>query len=215
MSLKTIPMGKIKLGTIVYTSASNAYNRKNPRQLASKWRNKEVQVEKLHKFAGVNCVAYVKGVGFFAASQISWGTTTPTPAPAPTPALPSGYASKNFKYSEFMCGCGRRYCNGIGGIPRATWEGRIRKLAAVLEKGRALAGKPVHIMSGTRCRTWNAREGGVGGSQHLMGEAADVNIKGMNSASIWLKVNTNGGTGTGGGHYPHVDVRGYKTTWKY
>lgn len=215
MALKTIPMGKIKLGNIVYTSAANAYNHKNPRPLASKYRGKEMQVEKLHKFAGVNCVAQVKGIGFFAASQISWSTSTPAPAPTPTPSLPAGYASKNFKYSEFECGCKRRYCDGRGGIPLATWQGRVRKLAEVLEKGRALAGKPVQIKSGTRCKTWNKNQGGVGGSQHLMGEAADVNIVGMNSASIWLKVNTNGGTGTGGGHFPHVDVRGYRTTWKY
>lgn len=44
----------------------------------------------------------------------------------------------------------------------------------VLDPARRVFGGPVSVSSGYRCPKHNAEVGGVGGSQHLKGEAADI-----------------------------------------
>ena len=48
----------------------------------------------------------------------------------------------------------------------------------VLEPLRVAMGKPIKISSGFRCQELNKKVGGVYNSQHLKGQAADINIQG-------------------------------------
>lgn len=74
-----------------------------------------------------------------------------------------------FKREEFRCKCGACYCNGFPAEPK-------EQLVELLDAARANFGRPVHIVSGLRCPTWNSIQGGVANSQHMYGEAADVRI---------------------------------------
>lgn len=53
-------------------------------------------------------------------------------------------------------------------------EANLRRLAATLEKVRAILGHPLTITSGYRSPALNAAVGGVGDSAHLHGLAADI-----------------------------------------
>lgn len=70
--------------------------------------------------------------------------------------------TKNFKVSEFTCHCG---C-GFNIIDQ-----RVIDMAQVI---RDELGVPVHVNSGCRCVENNARQGGVKGSFHTKGKAADL-----------------------------------------
>ena len=70
--------------------------------------------------------------------------------------------SKNFKVSEFACHCG---C-GFNIIDQ-----RVIDMAQVI---REALGVPVHVNSGCRCEKHNAKVGGVKGSNHTKGFAADL-----------------------------------------
>lgn len=67
-----------------------------------------------------------------------------------------------FQDEEFVCKCG---CGKVYVHP---------KLLNLLEKTREIYGKPIIIESGYRCFKHNAEVGGVPGSAHLTGEAADL-----------------------------------------
>lgn len=67
-------------------------------------------------------------------------------------------------------------------IARKIWNGASREqednlialVAAVLDPLRLFYGKPIHISSGFRNAAVNKAVGGVANSQHLRGEAADI-----------------------------------------
>lgn len=69
-------------------------------------------------------------------------------------------------------------------IARKIWNGANREqednlialVAAVLDPLRMSYGKPIHISSGYRCPTLNKAIGGVANSQHMKGEAADIDL---------------------------------------
>lgn len=86
-----------------------------------------------------------------------------------------GY-SAHFSERELDCRCG---CETPAAI-----AANLGKLAAVLEDLRKLAGQPITILSGYRCRVHNARVGGAEGSQHMMGLAADITCKGLTIARL-------------------------------
>ena len=82
------------------------------------------------------------------------------------------YVSKNFKESELCCPCCKHYIHNV-------------RLLYSLEKLRRLAGNlPITITSGTRCPEHNADVGGVPGSKHVSGEAADIVIHGLHPEEI-------------------------------
>lgn len=84
---------------------------------------------------------------------------------------------KWFKREEFACKCGRRYCNGY---PAEMQEAVVK----IADAARAHFGRPAHVISGLRCRQWNAHEGGVANSQHMYGEAIDLRIDGVGSEEL-------------------------------
>jgi uncharacterized protein YcbK (DUF882 family) len=109
--------------------------------------------------------------------------------------------TENFTLSEFACNCG---C----GIENEYID-NITKVAEQWQKVRDIVGKPLVVLSGIRCIGHNIASGGVEGSRHLVGKAADVTCPGIPSSKlfeiarslfrgcIWYK----------GNHFVHGDVR--------
>jgi len=93
--------------------------------------------------------------------------------------------SKHFSLAEFT----RSKLAETMGIPNKPAGRQVDNLAAlcyhVLEPLRAHFGKPVTINSGFRSIALNEAVGGSATSQHLSGEAADIEIKGVANADIW------------------------------
>ena len=82
-----------------------------------------------------------------------------------------------FAREEFRCKCGGRYCNGF---PAEMQEAVVK----IADAAREHFGRPAHVVSGLRCRQWNAHEGGVANSQHMYGEAIDLRIDGVDSETL-------------------------------
>lgn len=76
-----------------------------------------------------------------------------------------------FKDKEFACKC----CRELPPFARENVEALVRN---VLDPVREKLGKPIQVNSGYRCKNHNEEVGGVKGSQHLVGEAADLRIDG-------------------------------------
>ena len=79
--------------------------------------------------------------------------------------------TKNFKKSEFDCKCG---CE----MPSEVLV-NITKLANQLQYIRDNVAMPITINSAYRCEAHNKSVGGSVNSQHLLGKAADIVIKGL------------------------------------
>lgn len=69
--------------------------------------------------------------------------------------------TKNFKRSEFACNCG------------CGFDDIDPKLVNIIQTIRDEVG-PIRISSGCRCEDWNKKVGGVKGSFHTKGFAADL-----------------------------------------
>ena len=91
-----------------------------------------------------------------------------------------------FDRSEFKCKCGGKYCNGYPAEP----DERMVRIADQLRKN---LGVPITIVSGLRCKTWNAIQGGVSNSQHMYGEAADIYAKGVSQSRVEQELDKIGG----------------------
>lgn len=91
-----------------------------------------------------------------------------------------------FERSEFKCKCGGKYCNGYPAEP----DERMVRIADQLRKN---LGVPITIVSGLRCKTWNAIQGGVSNSQHMYGEAADIYAKGVSQSRVEQELDKIGG----------------------
>lgn len=116
-----------------------------------------------------------------------------------------GDLTKNFSRMEFACrdGCGFDEINP--------------KVVEALQELRDKLGKPIHILSGCRCPAHNAAVGGAGGSQHLLGNAADCSVRDLDPAVFadYAEQNSTefntGGIGRYRG-FTHLDV-GPKRRW--
>ena len=91
-----------------------------------------------------------------------------------------------FDRSEFKCKCGGKYCNGYPSEP----DERMVRIADQLRKN---LGVTITIVSGLRCKTWNAIQGGVSNSQHMYGEAADIYAKGVPQSRVEAELDKIGG----------------------
>lgn len=109
---------------------------------------------------------------------------------------------------------------------RTTHECNMNpKLITALEQLRAILGRPITINSGYRSPSTNAAVGGVGHSQHMLGDAADLKIPDGKGGwlSTWellalaeeVEAFRDGGIGV----YPenndfiHLDVRDGRARW--
>lgn len=117
--------------------------------------------------------------------------------------------TENFRVSEFLC-------HGTG----CCASGKIdEELVQILQKIRTHFGKPVHISSAYRCETWNKQVGGVSGSYHRYGQAADIKVEGIAPAEVAKYAESIGVKGIGlyetdsDGHFVHVDTRLQKSFW--
>lgn len=120
--------------------------------------------------------------------------------------------SKNFDWSEFESGDGAP-------MPPDVKE-NIQELAKNLEVIRAAVGRPLKINSGYRSPAWNKKVGGVSGSQHQKGRAADLVSSGVTPSqlhAIILDLIIKGKIKEGGvgkyGTFVHYDIRGTKARW--
>ena len=87
--------------------------------------------------------------------------------------------TEHFTLSEFVRSetADRRH---IDNTPTVEVVANLRALCRnVLEPARVAFGSPIYITSGYRCPALNAAVGGKPTSQHLRGEAADLQVKGV------------------------------------
>ena len=122
----------------------------------------------------------------------------------------------NFHVREFACG---------DGSDAVLID---QELVIVLQCIREHFGKPLHITSGYRTASYNARPdvNGSKSSQHLLGRAADFWVEGVDVATVAAYVEALLPTHGGVGRYPkdakhpnrktgwvHVDTRANKSRW--
>lgn len=128
---------------------------------------------------------------------------------------PSTFPSKthytaHFSRREMDCHCG---CDAPAHV-----EANLARLAIALETLRVeLGGVPLHINSGYRCPTYNAKIGGAKASQHMQGTAADLSSRSVSPAQIAAaaeKVSAfkNGGIGRYA-YFTHTDIRPGAARW--
>ena len=118
----------------------------------------------------------------------------------------------NFNKKEFASKDG-------AGMPESVWQ-NIKILASQLEVLRSHLGKPINVTSGYRSEAWNERSGGVKGSQHTLGKASDLQVKGLKPKTVYKaieKLIAEGKMLEGGlGLYDtfvHYDIRGTQARW--
>lgn len=118
----------------------------------------------------------------------------------------------NFSLSEFACNDGTA-------VP-ASLIPNVQELANNLQVLRDEIGEPLHVNSGYRTPTYNAKVGGKKASQHLKATAADITAKSYSPkqlAAVIERLIKAGKMQQGGiGIYPgftHYDVRGTKARW--
>jgi len=113
--------------------------------------------------------------------------------------------SKNFRRSEFACKCG---C----GFDTVDVE-----LLRILQKVHDHFKTTVKINSGCRCIEHNRREGGLPGSRHLIGKAADIYVKNHDPKKVMSYLTSIvSEKHCGLGLYEtfvHIDVRGTRARW--
>lgn len=116
-----------------------------------------------------------------------------------------GDLSLHFDTKEFTCSdCGTAQVSTV--------------LVDALEKLRALANSPIIINSGYRCPEHNSRVAGASKSQHILGQAADIRIKGKSlkeayELALLIPEFEQGGIGLYDNGFLHVDVRGSIARW--
>ena len=114
--------------------------------------------------------------------------------------------TQHFKLDEFKCKCG---CD-----KHKKHLKDLTQLAEALEKLREkLDNTPIYIMSGFRCPAHNTKCGGAKKSQHMLGKAADIQVKGWVAEDIGdIAVDIFGDTGLYKS-WVHVDIRRGYAFW--
>ncbi len=96
--------------------------------------------------------------------------------------------------------------------PHCGVNGCLPETVDMLEKFRAANGNmPMRVQSAYRCQEHNKAVGGVADSQHVMGEAADVDIVGKTAAQLEAVARTipeiRGIGRNDKGNWVHIDCR--------
>ena len=128
--------------------------------------------------------------------------------------------TKNFNLSEFQCKGNCKDC-GECEMPQEVYD-NIVKLAQQLQLLRDYIGKPININSAYRSPEHNARVGGSKKSQHLLGKASDITIKGYKPTEVYKIIEgliddgemLQGGLGLYD-TFVHYDIRRTKARWDY
>ena len=122
--------------------------------------------------------------------------------------------TENFDREEFECTDG-------SGMPTDV-QLNIAELAVQLEIIRAHFNAPVHINSAYRSLEYNRSIGSNDSSQHVLGRAADITIKGVSPDDVADAIDFLIATGMlkegGVGRYntfTHYDIRGTRARWNY
>jgi hypothetical protein len=101
------------------------------------------------------------------------------------------------------------------GVP-LLWPSPVeQQLIDALEDLRSRAGVPIVIHAGYCCPAHNLEVGGVPGSEHTRGLAADIHIPGLTLQAIYelasqVPLFAAGGIGAYDPNFLHVDVRGHR-----
>ena len=122
--------------------------------------------------------------------------------------------SKNFNLKEFE--------SKDGSSTPLEITKNLQELAINLQVFRDKIGTPITINSGYRSPKHNEAIGGVRDSQHVLGFAGDLKVKGMRPTEVHAMIENlikEGKMKQGGlGLYPtfvHYDIRGTKARWKH
>jgi uncharacterized protein YcbK (DUF882 family) len=125
--------------------------------------------------------------------------------------------TKNFTKEEFDCNCDCGSCD----MPINVYH-NIVKVANQLQVLRDELKKPIHINSAYRSEEYNEKVGGVKTSQHIMGKAADISVKGFSPLEVYKTIERlieNGDMLQGGlglyDSFVHYDIRGERARWDY
>ena len=122
--------------------------------------------------------------------------------------------TKNFSEEEFNCMDGSM-------MPINVYHNMI-KVANQLQTLRNYIGKPITVNSAYRSEDYNKVIGGVKNSQHIMGRAADIVVKGMTPLEVHTTIELliekgdmlQGGLGLYD-TFVHYDIRGTRARWDY
>jgi len=120
----------------------------------------------------------------------------------------------NFSLREFECSCG---CD----TPDDVLE-NLKELAENLQKVRDVINKPISLTNAYRCKSHNKKVGGVKTSQHILGKAADIQVKGMDTDDVadtveelmYKEIIKQGGVGRYDS-FTHIDIRGHRARWSF
>ncbi len=114
--------------------------------------------------------------------------------------------SKQFTDQELGC----RDC----GVNRTT-----KLLVDALEELRSVIGEPIIVHDAYRCTAHNTAVCGEPNSRHLTGNAADIEVEGMDARTLYsfiVKVPSIRGVGVSDKHnFVHVDIRTESARWCY
>lgn len=86
--------------------------------------------------------------------------------------MPFRKITKNFVWNEVQCSCG---CE----MPLEVYDNLQVLFEDVIQPARTVLGVPFFITSGYRCPDYNKRVKGARKSQHILGCAVDIQVKGI------------------------------------
>ena len=115
-----------------------------------------------------------------------------------------GNLSEHFSRHEFACKCG------------CGFDTVDAELLTVLEDVRERFGREVRVNSGCRCKAHNDKISGGKRSQHLIGRAADIVVRGVDPAVVYRYLEKTYVDKYGLGRYMdfvHVDTRLKRARW--
>ena len=113
--------------------------------------------------------------------------------------------SKNFHLSEWDCKCND---------PECQWTLVSADHVEYLQGKRDEWKKSIKITSAYRCEKHNKAVGGSSRSRHKMGDATDIQVKGMDPSEVADRCEDADGLGRYN-TFTHTDSRGSKARWDF